>query len=101
MSLIYAKPNTDSWVSTEIVYPQLSKDGYIEMPTTPPELTVQELEDGLTYIADESGQWVLKKNPLFKSTLDMLIKRLYKVDRVHPDLYIKLANTLLEYAKNA
>ena len=68
---------------------------------TPPELTTSEAINGYIYMADEIGQWVLTKDPLYEDKITRVIKKVYNVKSVTPNMLELLSKKFLELANKA
>lgn len=100
MFKVYGCPNTDSFVIMECELPShLEDQGYIEMIGLPPKLTNKEKIDGYVYMCDKIGQWVLRKDPNHVEKIKAVIKKIYNVQEVTPNMVKLIANKLLEISE--
>ncbi len=96
---IYAIPNTDNWVDTDVLTQDMVDEGYIETTGYPPILDITNKLDGKMYIANEIGEWILVDNPNAEKEMKLLAKKIFKTDKVTPSMFRKLSNKFGEIAK--
>ena len=95
----YGIPGTGEWIEAARLSQPMKERGYIEIVSQPPKLSLESIASGKVCILTTSGEWDIVDDPNYISKMDSFVKRIFNTNIVSKSMYERLAQKLLEIAK--
>jgi hypothetical protein len=95
----YGIPGTSEWIEAARMSQAMKERGYIEIVSQPPKLSLDSIASGKICVLTTFGEWDIVDDPNYIDKMDTFIKKIFNTNVISKSMYERLAQKLLEIAK--